>query len=154
VSGDAARRGGAQSIGLGLGGGVRAGGERRAADRRGRAVLEGVDQLVAEQRIGRVAARHAVGEVDIAPERDRGGAVILGHAISGVDLHAREVGAEPVAELARLGAVERPVGLARGCGGLTVGRDLRLAATRCGERGRPLDQRALAWTCQIPVARC
>jgi len=32
--------------------------------------------------------------------------VILGHAISGVDLHAGEVGAEPVAELARLGAVE------------------------------------------------
>jgi hypothetical protein len=40
--------------------------------------------------------------VDVATERDRRGAVVIGHAIAGMQLHAGEVRAELGAEVLRL----------------------------------------------------
>lgn len=75
-----------------------------------RALLNGVHEFVAEQRVRSLAVQ-AAGEVNITPEGNGGGTMILGHAIAAVDLHAAEVGAQLRSEMPCLAVVEWRVGL-------------------------------------------
>lgn len=91
-------RGGASSLG------------RRTVDLR-RALLDHMDQLVAQQRVSLAAALGARCEVDVLAEGHRGGAAIEGDSVSAVDSYAAEVRAELATEALRKAGVE---GLAPG----------------------------------------
>src|SRR5262249_18050777 len=138
AAGDAARGIAAELVSLGLRGGMATLRDRRTMVRRHGPLLDGVHELVTEQRIARTTAEHAVGDVDITAERDRSGAVLCGHPIPLVELDAAEVRTELSAEVPRLRAIELGVGfLAR-----RDARGRRRAGS--GRTGGRLDQGLLA----------